>query len=132
MFPGLLVLAIFKRLTQGGLMHPANAYALYSFLGGLSGGFISLAYVPFLRSINVTLGQVALINSIFFTLITVAELSTGIWADHRSRVRSVRVDEMILTLSMGSYFFAQNVWGALISEVLGAIGSSFISGTIQA
>ncbi len=72
-------------------MHPAKAYILLIGLFGLAGGFIATTYSPFLISIGLDIGQISLINTVFFGVISLMELPTGMWADGKSRIWSVRM-----------------------------------------
>jgi len=113
-------------------MRPATAYALFHGLLGLACGFSATIYSPFLMSLGLDIGQIALINVAFFGVITLMELPTGLWADGKSRLWSVRVGALLLALSFTLYATSTGFWTAALWEGLGGVGIAFLSGAKQA
>ncbi len=109
-----------------------NTYYLFSFLLALSLGFTTTSYVPFLLSIGLSLGQVALVNVVFWGTIIVAEIPTGLIADGKGRAWSLKLGAIFVGLGLATYAFAHNGWGALLAEAVEAVGQAFLSGADQA
>lgn len=113
-------------------MHPARAYVLFSFLLGLGQSFTTTTYAPFIRSIGVSNAGIAALNALFWLMIIVAELPTGMLADGRSRAWSVRMGALSLTVGMLGYAGAIGFKTALICELIAGVGFAFLSGAQQA
>lgn len=109
-------------------MKASTVYVLFTSANGLAMGLTSTAYAPYLMSIGVTLPQIALVNAIFFIVITLAELPTGMLADGKSRVWSVRAGAVVYTVSHLALVFATGFWSALTCEILMGIAFAFLSG----
>ncbi len=113
-------------------MRPTRAYGLYCLLFGAGMGAFATTYVPFLRSIGLTLSQVALVNVICFVILVAAELPTGMLADGISRAWSVRTGAAVTALGTFAYSFADGVGSASVCEGITAVGLAFCSGAEQA
>ncbi|MBI5369780.1 MFS transporter [Candidatus Uhrbacteria bacterium] len=113
-------------------MSATRIYYTFSALIGMGLGATVTVYVPFLLSIGLTLGQVALVNALFWAVIIVSELPTGMLADGRSRAYSLKAGAVFHAIGGLSYLLASGIWGALFSEGLIAIGMAFLSGAQQA
>lgn len=113
-------------------MNPRTTYYLFQalFTAGFTGTVT--AYSPFLRSIGLTLSDIALVNVVFWVVGLSAELPTGIFADGRGRGWSLKIGAAINTLGALVYFTAQGFWSALLGEVIVGIGGAFISGALSA
>lgn len=86
------------------------------------------AYAPFLISIGLTLGEVSLVNAAFWATIVLAEIPTGLFADGKSRVWSLKMGCVFFTLGAFAYLFANGFWSVLFSECVIGIGMAFFSG----
>ncbi|TAL50239.1 MFS transporter [Patescibacteria group bacterium] len=109
-------------------MSAARTYYLFFALIHIGMGSTVTAYTPFLQGIGLSLGQIALVNAIFWTVIIAAELPTGMLADGRSRAFSLKLGGVFYALGALSYIFAHSFWTAALGESLIGIGSAFISG----
>lgn len=109
-------------------MSAARTYYLFFALIHIGMGSTVTAYTPFLQGIGLTLGQIALVNAIFWTVIIIAELPTGMLADGRSRAYSLKLGGVFYALGALSYIFAHGFWTAALGAALIGIGSAFISG----
>ncbi|MBI5793544.1 MFS transporter [Candidatus Uhrbacteria bacterium] len=109
-------------------MSAARTYYLFFALIHIGMGSTVTAYTPFLQSIGLTLGQIALVNAIFWTVIIAAELPTGMFADGRSRAFSLKFGGLFYSAGALSYVFASGFWSVVLSESLIGIGGAFISG----
>ncbi|HBK34935.1 MAG: High-affinity glucose transporter SNF3 [Candidatus Uhrbacteria bacterium GW2011_GWE2_40_58] len=94
--------------------------------------FTFASFVPFLLSIGLTYGEVALVNAIFAGTIFLAELPTGMLADGKSRAWSMRIGVWLWILGAFVYFCAQGFWTAAFADAILGIGSAFLSGARQA
>jgi len=109
-------------------MSAARTYYLFFALIHIGMGSTVTAYTPFLQGIGLTLGQIALVNAIFWVVIIAAELPTGMLADGRSRAFSLKLGGVFYALGAFAYLFAHDFWTAALGEALSGIGSAFISG----
>ncbi|MBI4435589.1 MFS transporter [Candidatus Uhrbacteria bacterium] len=109
-------------------MSAARTYYLFFALIHIGMGSTVTAYTPFLQGIGLSLGEIALVNAIFWTVIIAAELPTGMLADGRSRAFSLKLGGLFYALGAFCYLFAHDFWTAALGEALIGIGSAFISG----
>lgn len=112
--------------------HPARAYNLFEFVKGLALSVTNTVYVPYLVTLGLSYADVARLNAFFWAMIVVAELPTGMWADGKSRLWSVRVGMMFAAASGFAYAFVHGFWGALVCELLMGVAFAFLSGAQQA
>jgi hypothetical protein len=113
-------------------MRPATAYALFCLLMGIGMGNHATIYAPFLDSIGVTLSGMAVVNAFFWVIGALLELPTGMLADGKSRIWSVRIGTAILTATCFAYAFADGLASAIVVESLMAVGLAFQSGAESA
>lgn len=113
-------------------MHPVRAYVLFTVLFGLGMGVHATVYSPFLLGIGLSLGDIALANVCFFVAVSLAELPTGMVADGKSRVWSIRAGALILACGTFGYSTAAGFGDALVWEAVLGVGMAFLSGAQQA
>lgn len=112
--------------------HPARAYNLFEFVKGMALSLTNTVYVPYLVSLGLSYADVARLNAFFWAMIVVAELPTGMWADGKSRLWSIRVGMGFASLSAFGYAFVHGFWGALLAEITMGVAFAFLSGAQQA
>ena len=110
----------------------SQLYYVFSFLLYTGIGSTTTIYALYLRSIGLSLGEISLVNSIFWLVVIGAELPTGLLADGKSRVFSLKMGMGFLAVGGLAYFCAYGFWMATIAESLVAIGIAFLSGAQQA
>lgn len=113
-------------------MSARRTYYLFTALSGLGMAATATAYTPFLQTIGLSLGQIALINAIFWATMIAAEIPTGMLADGRSRAWSLRMGVVFYGLGSVAYLCATGFWTAMFAEMLVAVGGAFLSGAQQA
>ncbi len=113
-------------------MRTEHKYYVYDVIIDLGIAMTVTTYAPFLMSIGLTLGEVSLINAAFWAVIALAEIPTGMLADGKSRVWSLKMGCIFFTCGGLSYLFVNGFWGALFSECVSGIGMAFFSGAEQA
>ncbi len=113
-------------------MNVTSIYYLFTFLIQFGLGMTVTTYVPFLQSIGLSLGEVSLINGVFWVVIILAELPTGMLADGRSRAWSLKLGAVFAALGALSYGLAHGVFTAMLSESILGIGIAFLSGAKEA
>ncbi|MDD2785321.1 MAG: MFS transporter [Patescibacteria group bacterium] len=113
-------------------LHPGTIYTLTKAIGLLGMGFHSTIYSLFLRDIGIKQDQIAGMNSLFWLTLILAELPTGMFADGKSRARSIKIGFLIESASLASYSLATGFWSALLSEVLIGVALAFLSGAEDA
>jgi MFS transporter, DHA3 family, tetracycline resistance protein len=113
-------------------MDARRTYYLFTALSGLGMAATATAYTPFLQDIGLSLGEVALVNAIFWTTLIAAEMPTGMLADGKSRAWSLRCGVVLYGFGALAYLFAIGFWSAVFAEMLIAVGGAFLSGAQQA
>lgn len=113
-----------------------NASTIYYLFGALIHiGFSSsvTGYGPLLQNeLGLSLGQISLVNAVFWMVVIAAELPTGMLADGKSRAWSLRMGVLFYGAGGLSYMLATGLISAMVSEGLIAIGVAFLSGSLQA
>jgi len=109
-------------------MSSARLYYLFMVLIHIGMGATVTAYTPFLQSIGLSLAEIGLVNTVFWTVLILAELPTGMLADGRSRAWSMKLGGAFYSAGALSYIFAGSFWSAAFAESLIGIGGAFISG----
>ncbi len=113
-------------------MKAPTVYVLFTAANGISMGLTSTVYAPYLLSIGLTAPQIMLVNAVFFLTIVLAELPTGMLADGRGRVWSLRVGAAVYAVSHLCLVFADGLWTSLACEVMMGIAFALLSGAQQA
>lgn len=113
-------------------LHPSKAYTLFEFVRGFALAVTATVYVPFLLSLGFSYAEVAGLNACFWAVIVVAELPTGMLADGKSRLWSIRAGMFAAATSAAAYAMVQGFWGALFAELLMGVAFAFLSGAQQA
>lgn len=89
-------------------------------------------YVIFLQSLGFNLFHVTIVNFCFMVTSALLEVPTGIFADKFGRKKSFVLGFGISALGFGLYALSINITHAIISEIIIAVGFSFISGAMEA
>ncbi len=120
-------------------MHPSLFYKLLSFLLSFGGCMAVGIYLPYLHHLNLSKADIFLINAVYWLVIGVTQMATGLWADRHSRAWSVRIGIGLCALGSFIYLFAaafHTKWSimsiSLAAEILEGFGFSFTSGAQQA
>ena len=113
-------------------MRASTAYYLYDATADFGIAMTVTVYAPFLLSIGLSLAEIALVNSVFWFTIVLMELPTGMLADGKSRVWSLKMGSICLTFGGIAYLCAQGFWSAMFAEILIGVSMSFFSGAEQA
>lgn len=90
------------------------------------------AYAPYLLSIGLTLGEVGLVNGIYWGVMILAELPTGMLADGKSRAWSLKAGVVFHVIGSLFYMGATGFVSAAVAEALIGIGAAFLSGAQSA
>ena len=88
--------------------------------------------VLFWQAHDLTLSQIAILQSIFAIALFAFDLPSGYIADQWGRKKSLVTGAIAVALSMGVYIFASTFAHFVLSELLAAIGLAFISGADSA
>lgn len=107
-------------------------YVAFSFLLSLSHAFFFATYQLFLASRGMNLLEINIINMFFMAGVFLLEVPTGAFADVFGRKKSVVAGCFMLSLSMWGYFFGNSFLQFVISELIGALGITFLSGALEA
>ncbi len=99
---------------------------------GFAGGFLNGVYPVFLHTRGLNQLQVNSILATYFVVVLLTEVPTGAFADALGRRTSFLVGMILRSIAFGLYFFSYTYVGFLIAETIDAIGTTFISGSIDA
>lgn len=113
-------------------MRVEKTYYLFTGLLAFGMGMTVSSYGPFLREIGLSIGEIALVNAVFWLTVSLSEIPTGLVADGRGRAWSLRLGTLFEVAAAFTYFLANGIWAALLAEVLFGIGMAFLSGAQQA
>ncbi len=113
-------------------MRAARTYVTFAFLSTFGIAMSMADYVPFLRSIGLTLGQVALINGFFSAAVIAMDVPTSLAADRFGRARTLAVGAVIRFAGALAYLLARGLGSALTAEIVLGAGLAFESGALQA
>jgi len=94
--------------------------------------FIGTTYAPFLKSIGLDNAQITIVNWAFASLMLLAQVPTGLFADKFGRALSIKIGLVVLMLGHFAYFFATGFWSALVIEGAVGLGLAFVGGADQA
>lgn len=94
--------------------------------------FFFSTYSVFLVSKGLNLFEINLVNCFFMVGVFVMEIPTGAYADVLGRKNSFVVACFVLAGSMFAYYTANSFWECVLAELIGAVGSAFCSGSLEA
>jgi len=102
--------------------------------GGIALGqsFFFATYQLFLVGHHLSYLEINLINLAYMISCFLLEIPTGAYADVFGRRKSVIIGCLTLSLSFLVYFLSRSFWLFIIAEIIGAFGSTFISGALEA
>ncbi|MEK7481456.1 MAG: MFS transporter, partial [Patescibacteria group bacterium] len=108
-------------------MRPERLYYLFTALVRLGPTVTVTAYVPFLLSLGLSLGEVGLVNAVFWAVVMLAEVPTGMLADGRGRAWSLKIGAFIQLVGIALYVTATGLYSAMFAEAMLGIGAAFLS-----
>ncbi|MGH7865478.1 MAG: MFS transporter, partial [Candidatus Binataceae bacterium] len=97
-----------------------------------AGGFLNGVYPVFLHSRGLSQLQVNSILATYFVVVLLTEVPTGAFADAFGRRLSFVVGMILRSMAFALYFFSYTYVGFVVAESIDAIGTTFISGSIDA
>jgi len=109
-----------------------KTYVTFSFFLSLSHAFFFATYQLFLASRGMNLLEINIINMFFMAGVFLLEVPTGAFADVFGRKKSIVIGCFMLSLSMLVYFFGNNFLLFVTAELIGALGLTFLSGSLEA
>ena len=109
-------------------MHPIRSLSLYEFLATFGIGLTAATGSLLQLKVGMSIADIAFVNIVFWATIILMELPTGMLADGRGRIWSVRIGITIFALGCFAYAGVQGVGTALIAEITLGIAHAFISG----
>lgn len=98
----------------------------------LAQSFFFATYQMFLLGQGLSYLEMNLVNLAYMLSAFIFEIPTGAYADVFGRRKSVIMGCLILSLSFLVYFLSDNFWLFILAEIIGALGSTFISGALEA
>ena len=113
-------------------LKPATVYYVFKALLHFGIGITVTGYVPYLLSIGISLGEVALVNFVFWAGVVIFELPTGMLADGRGRAWSLRVGILAQSFCATTYMLANGLPLAILAELFASLSVAMQSGTLQA
>ena len=76
--------------------------------------------------------EINMINMFFMLGIFLFEVPTGAFADNFGRKKSIVLGCLLLAVSFMVYFVGNHFWTFVLSELIGALGATFLSGALEA
>lgn len=113
-------------------MHPIRSLSLYEFLASVGMGMSATTASLLQLQVGMTIADIALVNIVFWTTIILMELPTGMLADGKSRIWSVRIGIALFAVGCFAYANVRGVGTALIGEITLGVGFAFVSGAESA
>ncbi|KKU88394.1 MAG: hypothetical protein UY19_C0030G0001, partial [Candidatus Wolfebacteria bacterium GW2011_GWA2_47_9b] len=107
-------------------------YYLFSGCFTTALSFIFSTYSVFLIAKGFDLLQMNLVNCFFVVGVFCMEIPTGAYADVLGRRNSFIAACFVLSAAMGIYYMADSFWMCVLAELIGAAGSAFCSGSLEA
>ncbi|HYB92196.1 MAG TPA: MFS transporter [Candidatus Binataceae bacterium] len=123
--------------TDGNSKHAAirgiiRRYYTVVMIYSCAGGFLFGVYPIFLRSRGLNQFQINCVLAAFFTVLVVADVPTGAFADARGRRLSFVIGAIFRVVSWTIYFSAHRFPVFLLAESIDGIGTTFCNGAIDA
>jgi MFS family permease len=109
-----------------------RAYFWFQFLHLFPISLCFSTYVLFLQDNKLSLAEVGWVNFTWMLGIFIFEIPTGVVADVFGRKISVVIGVAIQGASLLVYYCSFSLTGFIVSETVGALGATFISGAIDA
>ncbi len=113
-------------------MHPTRSLSLYEFLSSLGMGMSATTGSLLQLKVGMSVSDIALVNIIFWITIILMELPTGMLADGKSRIWSIRIGITLFAIGCFAYANVRGVRSALLGEVMIGTGMAFLSGAEEA
>ncbi|ASJ04719.1 MFS transporter [Thermococcus barossii] len=95
-------------------------------------GFLGNIAVIYYLSRGLSYGEIGLATAVAGLGFFLFEVPTGVIGDKVSRKTSVLIGFIIMPFSTSLLLFLRSFWVLLLHELLGTLGASFVSGSIQA
>lgn len=108
------------------------AFVAASWLMNLSLSFFFATYTIFLQAKGLNLMEINLTNLVFMTSCFLLEIPTGAIADLWGRKRSIIAGAIIMAGGFFLYYLTASFWWFILAEIIGAFGSTCISGAMEA
>ena len=109
-----------------------RSYLIFNVLFNLAFSFHFATFVLFLRRNDMSITQIGFINFAFMIAVFLSEIPTGVVADRFGRKVSVVLGTFVASLGFLFYFLSNGFWQFILSESTIALGSSLISGALDA
>jgi len=112
-------------------VHPKTVYLLFYAFWAAGFGTTAATYVLCLLGHGFALSDIVALNVAFFLLTSIMEVPTGMLADGKSRVWSIRIGTLFFFAGALCYTTGTTFWRALLAESILAVGLAFISGALS-
>ncbi|HCB19699.1 TPA: hypothetical protein DEP34_05015 [Candidatus Uhrbacteria bacterium] len=113
-------------------MSITKTYYLFVLSKDFGLAFTFASFVPYLLWLGLSYSEVAFVNMVFAGVVFLGELPTGMFADGKSRVWSLRAGVWLWIIGSIFYACARGVWTAALADGIFAVGNAFLSGARQA
>ncbi len=113
-------------------MHPIRALVLYEVLAATGIGMTAATGSLLQLQVGMSVADIAFVNIVFWLTIILMELPTGMLADGRGRIWSVRAGITLFAASCFMYAGVRGVGTALVAEIAMGVAHAFISGAESA
>lgn len=113
-------------------MRPTQTYVLFITLLNASCYLHAATYVPFLTKIGLTLADIAYVNAVYWIVIVLLNVPTGLFADRISRRAALALGVACHAIGNVLYALARSRSDALLGEIVIGFGAAFLDGVQQA
>ncbi|MBL9042087.1 MAG: MFS transporter [Myxococcales bacterium] len=113
-------------------MRTVRIYATIEFTYNLARSCFHAVYGVFLAERGLSVEQITLLRIIFFAVIVVCELPTGMLADKIGRILATKLSVVFCAAGYAAYFFGADYYGFVSAVLLTGIGFALHSGSLEA
>lgn len=108
-----------------------TTYFLFLFFLDFGLAWCSTTVIPGLQRLGITMGQIGLMEAVFWGFITLSEIPSGLYADRVSRVRALGISSIVLTVGGMVYMSATGFTSALVGELTLGVGLAIGSNALR-
>jgi MFS family permease len=101
-----------------------TTYFLFVFFLDFGLAWCSTTVIPGLQRLGITMGEIGLMESLFWSFVLVTQIPSGLYADRVSRVRALGLSSIVLAMGGAIYMCAVGFKTALMGELTLGIGLS--------
>lgn len=113
------------------LLDVRHTYFLFLFLFDFGLAWCSTTIIPGLKRLGISVGEIGLMEAVFWGFIMATEIPSGLYADRTSRVRTLALSSAVLTVGGAVYMSAVGLKTAILGELLLGVGMAIGSNALR-